>query len=136
MIVVGTTVLLNGDADCVPIVALYPIPQPLKHKGMSIIDAVLDLERIQTALLRGALDSQALANNGRYGINENNVNLDDMLDSRSGGLVRVNGGPAQTCSPDPSTDGARVVPMMEYIDRLKSAGRAFPSRRWGLNHGR
>ena len=134
VIVVGTTVLLNEDADCVPIVALCPIPQPHKHKGMSIIDAVLDLERIQTALLRGALDSQALANNGRYGINENNVNLDDMLDSRSGGLVRVDGEPGANLFPlTHPTDGARVVPMMEYIDRLKERRTGISEQTQGLN---
>ena len=134
VIVVGTTILLNEDCDVVPIVALCPIPQPHQHTGLSIIDAVMDLEKIQTALLRGGLDNQYLANNGRYGINENNVNLDDMLDSRAGGLVRVNGAPGESIFPlTHPTTGTQTVPMMEYIDRLKERRTGISEQTQGLN---
>ncbi len=135
VILVGTTVLLNEDCDVVPIVALCPIPQPHRHIGLSIIDAVLDLERIQTALLRGALDNQYLANNGRYGVSES-VNLDDMLDSRAGGIVRVNGkgNPGEHIFPlTHPTTGNMVVPMMEYIDKLKERRTGISEQTQGLN---
>ncbi len=120
VIVVGTTILLNEECDVVPIVAMCPIPLPHRHYGLSVADAVMDLQRIQTALLRGSLDNQYLANNGRYGISDD-VNLDDMLDSRPGGVVRVMNGQSPSAAIMPLTHptaGANVIPMMEYVDRL------------------
>lgn len=119
VIVVGTVVLLNEACDTIPIVAMCPTPLPHQHYGQSVADAVMDLQKIQTALLRGALDNQYLANNGRYAIDEDAVNLDDMLDSRAGGVVRVKGQPGAAIFPmTHPTNGMVAVPMMEYIDKI------------------
>lgn len=127
VVIVGDTVLHCEETDLIPIVAMCPIPQAHQHYGMSIADAVMDLQRIQTALLRGALDNQYLANNGRYGINQNNVNLDDMLDSRAGGVVRVDGDPGGNIMPlTHPTNGQVAIPTMEYVERIAS-------RRTGVN---
>jgi len=134
VIVVGTTILENEDCDCVPLVALCPTPLAHKHYGLSVADAVMDLQRIQTALLRGALDNQYLANNGRYGVNENNVNLDDMLDSRPGGIVRINGEPGVNITPlTHPTTGNIAVPMMEYVDRLAQKRTGVNEQNQGLD---
>jgi hypothetical protein len=126
-VVVGMTVLECEETDHIPIVAMCPTPLSHQHYGLSIADAVMDLQRIQTALLRGALDNQYLANNGRYGINQNNVNLDDMLDSRAGGVVRVDGSPGDNLMPlTHPTNGQVAIPMLEYIEKLAS-------RRTGVN---
>lgn len=119
VIIVGTTILLNEDADIVPIAALCPSPLPHVHYGLSLSDAVADLQRIKTALLRGALDNQYLATNGRYGVHEDNVNLDDMLDSRPGGVVRFKGNAAEAFFPlTHPTNGTVAIPMMEYVDNI------------------
>lgn len=119
VVVVGTTILHNEDCDIIPIVSLCPIPLPHQHVGYSVADAVMDLQKIGTALLRGALDNQYLANNGRYGVNVDLVNMDDMLDSRPGGIVRVNGEPGANIFPlTHPTNGAQVIPMMEYLDKV------------------
>ena len=119
VIVVGKTVLLCEETDHVGLVALCPTPLSHQHYGLSIADAVMDLQRIQTAMLRQALDNQYLANNGRYGINTNNVNLDDMLDSRAGGVVRVDGDPNANIAPlTHPTNGTQAIPMLEYVDKI------------------
>lgn len=119
VIVVGVTILLDEECECIPVVSLCPTPLAHRHYGLSVADAVMDLQKIQTALLRGSLDNQYLANNGRYGVDENNVNLDDMLDSRPGGIVRVNGQPGQNIFPlTHPTQGANMIPMMEYMERI------------------
>lgn len=134
VIVVGTTVLQNEETDAVNLVALCPTPLPHTHTGLSVADAVMDLQRIQTALLRGALDNQYLANNGRYGVDENRVNLDDMLDSRPGGVVRVDGAPGESLFPltHPAT-GNVAVPMMEYVDRLAQKRTGVNEQNQGLD---
>lgn len=134
VILVGTTVLHNEECEVIPIVALCPTPMSHRHYGLSLADAVMDLQRIQTALLRGALDNQYLANNGRYGVNENNVNLDDMLDSRPGGVVRVNGAPGENLFPlTHSTNGQIAIPMMEYMDRIAQKRTGVNEQSQGLD---
>lgn len=134
VIVVGTEILLNEDADLVPIAALCPSPLSHRHYGLSVADAVMDLQRIQTALLRGALDNQYLANNGRYAVNADMVNLDDMLDSRPGGIVRVTGDPGSNILPlNHSTNGAQVVPMMEYMDKIAQKRTGISDQMMGMN---
>lgn len=134
VIVVGREVLLNEDCDIVPIVALCPTPLAHRHYGLSVADAVMDLQRIQTALLRGALDNQYLANNGRYGINVNTVNMDDMLDSRAGGVVRVDGPLGDAFFPlTHPTNGGQVVPMMEYMDKIAQRRTGVSEQSMGLN---
>lgn len=119
VIVVGREVLLNEETDLVNIVALCPNPQPHQHTGYSLADAVKDLQEIKTALWRNALDNQYLANNGRYGVDADNVNLDDMLDSRPGGLVRTTGDPRAAIFPlTHPTTGDIAIPMLEYTDRI------------------
>lgn len=135
VVLVGTTILLNEEADEVPIAALCPVMLPHQHYGLSVADAVMDLQRIQTALLRGALDNQYLANNGRYGVDERAVNLDDMLDSRPGGIVRFDG----SKSPQPffplthPTNGQLAIPMMEYVDKLAQKRTGVNEQTQGLD---
>ena len=70
--------------------------------------------------MRQYLDGLFLANNGRYAIDSNKVNLDDMLTSRPGGLVRTNGDPAGTIMPlvHPNT-GSFAIEGLNYLDSQK-----------------
>jgi hypothetical protein len=134
VVVVGTTILLDEDADQVTLVALCPIMLPHQHSGQSVADAVMDLEKIKTALLRGALDNVYLANNGRHAINVKNVNLDDMLVSRPGGVVRVDGVPGENILPlQHSTTGQVAIPMLEYVDRIAQKRTGVSEAMQGLN---
>lgn len=120
VIVVGKTVLEDEECEFVTLVAKCPTPLPHQHTGLSVADAVLDLQDIKTALLRGTLDNQYLANNGRFAISDR-VNLDDMLVSRPGGVVRVESGanPAEHIFPlVAASRNMESVPLMEYIDRI------------------
>lgn len=131
---VGTTILSNELADTIDLVALGPNPLPHQHYGLSIYDAVDDLEKIKTALLRGTLDNVYLSNNGRYGVDVNTVNMDDMLDSRPGGVVRVAGQPANSILPlTHPTNGQTGVQAMEYVDRILMQRTGVNEQSQGLN---
>lgn len=87
----GNSKLLSVDeVDKAYISAATPVIMTHKFYGQSIADLVMDIQEIRTTLLRGMLDSMYLANNGRTAVNEK-VNLDDLLVSRPGGIVRVQG---------------------------------------------
>jgi hypothetical protein len=134
VIVVGTTILVNEEADQVPIAAMCPVMLPHQHVGLSVADAVMDVQRIKTALLRGSLDQQYLANNGRFAVDSNSVNLDDMLLSRPGGVVRVDGMPGQAIIPltQPGSN-AESIGLMEYIDRIGQKRTGINEQSQGLD---
>jgi hypothetical protein len=134
VILVGKTVLLDEKGDRSMLVALCPIPLPHKHTGLAVGDAVLDLEFIKTALMRGGLDNLYLGNNGRHAVDETMVNLDDMLVSRPGGLVRTKGPPGNAImSLTHPTKGDVAVPMMEYIDRVAQKRTGVNEQSQGLD---
>lgn len=134
VVVVGSTILSDEECDEVTLYALSPIPLPHQHNGLSVADAVLDLQDIKTALLRGTLDNVYLANNGRHAIDVNRVNLDDMLVSRPGGVVRVDGSLGDAIMPlQHSTTGNVAVPVMEYVDRIASKRTGVSEAMQGLN---
>jgi hypothetical protein len=85
----GNQILENEIVDCAPFVSITPVPMPHKFFGLSVADLAMDAQRIKTTILRGMLDSQNLAVNGRYFAVDGQVNLDDLLVSRPGGIVRV-----------------------------------------------
>lgn len=120
IVIVGRTILKNEEDDIVPVAAISAIRMPHDHIGISIADIVDDLQRIRTVLMRGFLDSMYLANNGRYGVDVNMVNLDDMLTSRPGGIVRVNGSPNAAMFPllHPTQSGP-ILQAMEFVDVIR-----------------
>lgn len=117
--IVGSTILAEYDAENVYYACLGPIPMPHRHVGLSMADLVMDLQLIRSTLLRSYIDNLYLQNNGRYAISER-VNLDDMLTSRPGGVVRVEGEPSGAIMPlvHPS-NGAAAIQGLEYLDTQK-----------------
>jgi hypothetical protein len=95
-------------------------PNIVTHRffGKSIADLVMDIQEIDTALLRGILDNTYLANNQRIEISESHAGkdtIDDLLNNRPGGLVRTKtpGG----LLPIPNQNlGEFVFPVLEYMD--------------------
>lgn len=87
----GNEILENEAIDIAPFVSITPIPLPHKFFGLSIADVAMESQRIKTNLLRARLDNLYLQVNGRYFAVEGQVNLDDLLTSRPGGVVRIKG---------------------------------------------
>lgn len=96
---VNRKILADDETDMIPIACITPVIQPHRHIGYGYYDFLKDIEDATTAMLRSYFDNIYLANNGRYGVNVNNVNVDDLLISRPGGVVRVNGAPSENIFP-------------------------------------
>src|SRR6185295_13925239 len=118
--VVGKDILSQEECEFIPAAAITPVVMPHRHVGRSVADLVMDLQLIKSTLLRGTLDNMYLGNNGRYGVDERKVNLDDMLTSRPGGVVRTQGTPMDAimpfAHPNMMKDGIAAI---EYIDNIK-----------------
>ena len=119
-LVVGRLILREDVYQRVTVAALTPTIVPHRHEGMSVVDAVMDLQLIKSMLVRGQIDNLWLANNGRYAVDEDRVNLDDLLTSRPGGIVRTLGDPGGAVLPlmHPVL-GNQVLQFIEYLDGTK-----------------
>ena len=110
----------NIEVDTIPFVHLTPIIMPHRLIGMSVADLVTDIQELKTTYLRQLLDNMYLQNNPRLSVLEGMVNLDDLLVSRPGGIVRrsiVAG--AIEAIPTPPLPGA-AFEMLQVIDEIKA----------------
>ena len=114
----GDRILENEECDSIPFVTLTPIILPHKLYGMSIADLVMDLQLLKSTVFRQILDNMYLANNGRYMALDGMVNIDDLLTSRPGGIVRVKTFDAVKPMQPPLL-GAPAFNLLEYIDTIK-----------------
>jgi hypothetical protein len=121
----------------VPIATSSPILNTHRWDGMSMADAVSDLQKLHTDLLRQTLDNLKLTNNPRKNVlTDANwsplANLDDLLDSRIGGIVRVRDPNAVTDNIVPFTAGSSM-PMLEYVQGMRENRTGVSRTSMGLN---
>lgn len=117
----------NGDAAVErmdtrqPFVDLTPIIMPHVFFGRSMYDLVGDLQLIRSTMLRAWMDNLYGLNNNRVAIS-NKVDIDDLLNKRPDGVVRVN-----TDAPDAQGHivpmpvqpiGQAIIPALEYIETV------------------
>lgn len=112
---------LREEANIIPFAAFSPIIYPHSHVGMSIYDLIADLGIIKTTLQRQFLDGLYLQNSGRMGVDINKiVNLDDLLVSRPGGIVRTDGHPSEALFPIQTPDASgSALAGLEYMEAQK-----------------
>ena len=114
----GNKILDNEECESCPFVTITPIILPHKLFGMSVADLIMDLQLLKSTVFRQILDNMYLANNGRYMALDGMVNIDDLLTSRPGGIVRVKTFDAVKPMQPPLL-GAPAFNLLEYIDTIK-----------------
>lgn len=116
---VGDEILANETVDLVPFANITPFIMPHRHIGRALADYVKDIQIIKSVIMRNVLDNFYSSNNGRWAISDK-VNLDDLLVSRPGGVVRVEGNPGAEIMPMVTNPiGTAAFPLMEYLDTNK-----------------
>jgi hypothetical protein len=112
---VGNTALDYEEVDRVPIISLSPIMMPHKFMGVAEADLVTDIQQINSQIFRQMLDNLALQNAGRYTAVEGQVNLQDLIDNRIGGIVRqkMPGSVGRLDTPDLSQFTIPVLGMLQ-----------------------
>ena len=81
--------LENEPIEQIPFATITPVPMPHRFYGLSIYDLIGDVQEIKTTLLRQTLNNAYLQNNARTVVVDGQANIDDLLTSRAGGIVRV-----------------------------------------------
>ncbi len=118
---VPTDIIGMDEIEDYPWVSTTAFLMSHKFMGLSIFDRLKQLQDQKTAIWRNILDNMYLQNNQRTAVVENQVNIDDLLISRPGGIVRVKRLDAIMPIATPPL-GQESYNMLEYLDRVR-AGR-------------
>ena len=104
-------------ADEKPFATVTPVRLPHKHNGLSIYDIMHDIQEVKSGLVRSMIDSANFMNHGRWGIVDGQVNINDLINSRPGGVVRLRT-PNAVVPLNANTLDQSTFPMMDYIDHM------------------
>jgi len=116
-----TEILSAEEISCMPWVSTTAFLMSHKFKGLSITDRLKQIQDQKTTIWRNMLDNMYLQNNQRNIVVEGQVNMDDLLVSRPGGIIRAKRIDAITPLITPPL-GPDAYNMMEYLDKVR-AGR-------------
>jgi len=118
----ASTILSNEVVDGHPYSAWTPIPVPHKLVGLSIHDLTRDIQMNKTAIQRESNNALYLANRPMREVVVDQVNIDDVLNPRVGGIVRVKQ-PGMISAMPSGGDVAfsASAQMIEYWDSVREA---------------
>ncbi len=117
---VGKTILGNEQVDRSPFCAITPYIMPHSFTGESSADKTMDVQIAKSTVLRQVLDNMYNLNNGRFAVVDGQVNLDDLLTSRPGGVVRQKA-PGMVQRLDTPILGAPSFDLLEYLDTIRES---------------
>jgi hypothetical protein len=125
-------VLHEEVADYAPFAVLCPDPTPHLVVGQSIADQVMDLQLIKSNIVRNTLDSLAQTIHPRTGVVEGQVNMDDVLNTENGGVIRMlQPGMVQPLS-EPFI-GQQALPILAYLDDTRASRTGMSKASQGLD---
>jgi hypothetical protein len=128
----GAHILHDEIVDEVPMAVICPDPTPHMVIGQSVADQVMDLQLIKTNVVRNTLDSLAQVIHPRTVVVEGQVNMDDVLNVETGGIIRARQpGMVQALS-EPFV-GMAAMPIISYLDDLKASRTGISKASQGLD---
>lgn len=130
--IAGDEVLENVEVDMMPFAGWTPIILSHKYNGLSMADQVMDLQEIKSQLFRNMLDNQYTMIHGRFTAIEGMVNMQDLLSSRPGGVIRTKMAGAVTRLDTPAL-GGEAFQMLAYVDSLAEKRTGISERQQGLD---
>ena len=128
----GFEIVSNEQFYMFPFSIISPILMPHRMVGRGLAEMLSDLQTSKTAILRQLLDNIYLMNNARVGAVEGQVNLDDLISSRPGGIVRMRApGMVQPITPPSVADSA--FPLLSYMDNVREMRTGMSKASMGLD---
>jgi hypothetical protein len=113
----GDQIIDNEETDHIPFASICPIPMPHKFFGQSLADRAMDIQLIKSTITRQILDNLYLTNMPRVTALDGQVNLDDLLTTSPGGVVRIKSQGAVQALSVPAT-ASQSFPMLDYMDQV------------------
>lgn len=99
---------------CMDLVQVDPVPNTVV--GRSLADITIEMQDINTSVLRAVIDNAHIANNPRYAGDPNNVAFDDLMNNAIGAPIKTRGMPQLEVVKLPFT-GNEMLPFLEYLER-------------------
>ena len=130
----GHHILSNMPCDSVPFVTITPIPMPHRFYGRSISELVEDVQLMKSTVMRQLLDNMYLTNNNRVAVMDGMVNMDDLLTTRPGGIVRTKQPPNQVMQPlQAQPISQQAFPLLSYLDSVREGRTGVSKEAQGLS---
>ena len=130
----GYHILSNMPCDSVPFVTITPIPMPHRFYGRSIAELVEDVQLMKSTVMRQLLDNMYLTNNNRVAVMDGMVNMDDLLTTRPGGIVRTKQPPNQVMQPlQAQPISQQAFPLLNYLDSVREGRTGVSKEAQGLS---
>ena len=129
-----SVVLMNEPCSVIPFAVFCPDPEAHDFFGMSVADAVMDIQKIKSSIMRNTLDSLSMSIHPRMAITEGMVNLDDAMSTEVGSIIRQRANGAVQMLSMPFV-GQQAFPVLKYMDELKEARTGISKASAGLDAG-
>ena len=128
----GNKVLRNEIVDERQFADFCPDPEPHTFFGMCPADVVMDIQRIKSNVQRGILDSLAQAIHPRTAIVEGQANMEDVLNTEVGAVIRMRA-PGMVQPFTTPFVGQAAFPMLDYLDDIKQTRTGISKAAAGLD---
>jgi len=128
----GDQIIDNEETDHIPFASICPIPMPHKFFGQSLADRAMDIQLIKSTITRQILDNLYLTNMPRVTALDGQVNLDDLLTTSPGGVVRIKSQGAVQPLSVPAT-ASQSFPMLDYMDQVLQKRSGVTSTSQGID---
>ena len=125
-------IVMNQPCNSVPFCLFISDPEPHTWDGLSITDTVQDIQLIKTAIMRNMLDSLALAIHPRMVIQDGMVDLDSVLNTEVGSIIKTRTPGAVQPLVTPFS-GSAAFPMLDYMDNLRESRTGITKASQGLD---
>jgi hypothetical protein len=128
----GNKVVRNEIVDERQFADFCPDPEPHTFFGMCPADVVMDIQRIKSNVQRGILDSLAQSIHPRTAIVEGQANLEDVLNTEVGAVIRMRA-PGMVQPFTTPFVGQAAFPMLDYLDDIKQTRTGISKAAAGLD---
>jgi hypothetical protein len=116
----------------VPLALFCPDPEPHTAIGYSIADQTKDLQKIKSNIVRGTLDSLAQSIHPRTAVVEGQANIDDVMNTEIGGIIRMRQIGAVQPLETPFV-GGQALPVLAYLDDVRAQRTGISRATQGLD---
>lgn len=130
----GNKILANEPCSIVPFCSFCPDPEAHDFFGLSVADTVMDIQRIKSSIMRNTLDSLAMSIHPRVAVVEGMVNLEDVMNTETGALIRQRAAGQVQPMTMPFV-GQQAFPVLQYMDEIKEARTGISKASAGLDAG-
>lgn len=129
----GNQVLECEECDGPPFVLITPVPLPHQLFGLCPADQAVEIQKHKTSVTRAAIDNLQLSVNARMFAVDGQVNLDDLLTSRPGGIVRIKQQGAVGRLDQGQGDQQGAYQLLDYLELQKEQRTGQTRQTQGVN---